>query len=643
MPFATDDRNPAHASSMPAAHWVKTVRNHPFAYSSALCLVAFIAIAMSRGIVFDTVDDYNMMMTISGEKTGDPYFQLTFFNSAFGFLMSLLYRITDSVQWYSIVELSFLLAGLSVIGGCLVRITPPNRSVLWPTLILAALLATVYLYPVQRMQFTTTAATLGAASCALCLCIGDTGLSTQQNRRYFCLSLLFLALAFIERKSAGICCSVFWLLCVGRILLYSKSGFRNRIKADTLKWAARPLLAALLVVACFYGFDTLLQRLGDNSSYGAYNQWRIEFQDHVRPSYEEAPDMYLAAGWSEEVFNLARSLIYVDEAIDTPALEHIVQSPETATIQPSIRDAISLGYSLFKENETARGDLVVVAGLGLTSFLAGALLWRRNRRSSIAFCSWTVVVALVSFCLCLYLCLSGRWLLRLFLTVALPAASCFLFQLVGGLNAAAGIPNRKIGKHGSSHRLPQLPLAAKGSMAAVLAVSVLFGSVSAASDIEKLRKRDSYSIPQMAAIENYALQHPDDVFVHDYSVSNSYDSYDPFRTYDGDLTNLIISGGSYTRTGAYNKQLEANGIDGFLDGRTLLSDNVYYISNLERGDYVEVVSDYLESKYGPVNVELVDVLNGTAGVYKFSLSPDPSPILDWEQTLPLRNDDTGVL
>lgn len=627
---------------------------HPYAVAGIAVLLLMAAVAAVRGIVFDTVDDYNVMMTLAGEKTGHPYFQLTFYNSVFGALIAALATAMPFVQWYSVVMVLMIFASLTAILGSMLR---RGRAVGVPALVVGAFFAVLFvalfLYPVQRMQFTTTAALLGAAACALAYSLPPEEAAARKIAPALVASAVFVVLAAVERKSVGYCAFAFWASSLVRFIVYSKA-YRPGIplRRFGLRLGSVFAIAAIIAVA-FYGGDHLIRTLGDNAGYDDYNQWRAEFQDHPHPSFADQPALYEENGWSQEVYRIASSLIYIDEAIDADNLKAIVTSPLTREVQPSLGEAVDLGVSLVRTNQTAKADFL--ASLALLAAATGACAMLTMRRPKRAIPIWAGIVLLTALAciLSLYLCLSGRWMLRLLQTICLPYAVCMMFfafdayaQLGERSEEARGDVGSGRPRHG--RLLPAASPSARIRTARVLTAMAAFGCLGIScylslGDIGNLQERDAFSKAQMAAVEQYAIDHPDEVLVHDYSIANYYNSYDPFRTYEKPLTNLIISGGSYTYTGAYQHQLGANGLDEFLGGGDLLLPNVFYVTSLDHPGYLQNVSDYLASVYGEVSVRQVDTIADTVGVFKFSLTAGDSDVLAWQQALPLRADGTGVL
>lgn len=587
---------------------------HPFALSAAVVLVAMIAIAFCRGIVFETVDDYNVMMTLSGEKTGAPYAQLTFYNTVLGFLIAQLYRITDVVQWYSLVQLAMIYASCTATFGSILKSSSRTRIPLVATALFSCIFFIVFLlYPTQRMQFTTTAAMLGMAACSLCFSIDPKNDCRASVNRTLLASCVFVVLAFAERRSVGICVLVFWAASFVRLYLFAKPlSIKSRDAIFCI--ASASITVALCGGLAFV--DSVVRSYGDNRDYVNYNEWRVEYQDHPHPSFSDASDLYKSIGWDGELYDLTTSLIYIDDRINESSFETIMTSPYSEAAQTSVNEAIALFVRLARENQSAKALTLGLLALFATSALLGLGLISRDQRRAAIVLTGSLGLLAVTIVLSLYLCLSGRWMLRLYQTIVLPAGACVLLLALDAVALPSGIVPHENGRHAAAKSPAASPsLSSLAVMTLLLPLGVgLYLSLGA---IGNLQDRDTDSIRQMSSVEQYAIEHPDQLFMHDYSISNIYNSYDPFRVYPNkDLSNLVISGGSYTFSGPYYRQLEANGIESFL-GERLLEDDVFYISDPSKGNYVNKVLAYLRGLYGDVDVVEVEQLDGGATVYKF--------------------------
>ena len=595
-------------------------RPGPFVTAAAVSLILTVLTGLALGIVFETVDDYNIMMSLSGEKTGSPYWQLTFYNSLFALMQAQLYALVPGVQWYSLIELGLIYVGNFVFLGLVLERCDRN-GISWALALLAypLIFCAALLYPVQRMQFTTTSALLGMASCAAIYSIDASTLDKRSLRRRLILSGILLLLCLLERQSAGFCAAVFWISGLVRIGILAGAGIFSNVKAN-VRTVAIVSIAAVGLCALFTAGHELVNRLGDNADYASYDEWRVQYQDYPRPTYDEAVGVYSAAGWSREVYSIAASLTYISPKINEQAFKEIVQSPEMDAAGPSLVDAVKNDVTLVVSNKAARA--LFCALLAFYGVICGQTVLSRGLPGSagqyrrILFFGATGVV-LLAIAASVVVCLSGRWPLRSFQAIGLPLMACLAMlalelaplckRPVGASEVMAARNGPRVVSPLSSGQLVQVALCF-----IMLTAGALFG-------VECIREtctRDEGSLTQMASIEKYAIEHPGDVFVHDYSVSNIWNSYDPFRVYDDSPCNLIISGGSYTYSGCYHAQLKANGMTR-LTGEELLNERVFYVSDTDHPNFLRKTLDYMRSEFGDVEAVEVASLSGGVKVYKF--------------------------
>ena len=577
--------------------------------------IIFCAVALTYGIVFDSIDDYNVMMSLCGDKTGRTYAELTFFNSAFAYLMSGLYALYAGVQWYSLIEILMCLLSLSVILCSLWRLcVARGLSRLLALLAYGASVLACYLYAIQRLQFTATAALAGAAACACLYSLDQQSVDSGCFAPLTVTSVVCLAASLVERRPVGLCCSAFYAVgCVRAVLCWRRGTLR--VARAEARDALRRALVVGLACAVMLVAGHMIPRLGDNAAYMDYNSWRIRFQDHPHPSYADARELYQSVGWSKEVYQMAKRLVFIDERIGAEAFEAISTSPEAAQALEQV-DAVGLARNVVWNNPS--GKAITLALFSWLTFAmcvvlpklvsggAGKTLGKGTRLDAVVLLvAFVLGVALIAM-----VCSAGRWLLRAYQAVAFPLLAV-LMVLGLGLCGSDG-PMAVAGKADGGTSSLGWPLLLLGLL---LGWSCYLGK----NSVQQISfERDADSLARNAAIEAYAIEHPDSVFVHDFTVCNSC-AYDPFRTYEeGGPTNLIISGGSYTYSGCYYSQLQANGLEE-LDGTTLLGEDVFYISNTEVSDLHEDVLAYLTTLDARVQEHTVCELGYGVEVLSYSL------------------------
>ncbi len=578
-----------------------TVNKHTLLFAGIINIVLFAIIYFSRTIVFETVDDFNVMYTIAGYKTGEPYFQLTFYNTILAFFTTIFYRIYDGIQWYAVFQLLMLYASATALLWVVIeKIKNKKISITAVTVVYILCFWVFMLYPVQRMQFTTSAAALGMGACALLYSIKST--TDKKLKSRMIASIVFLVLCFMERRMVSLAIICFWALGIARLLFIAL--YEEKIKLKTgIMHIWKFVVAAAAIILVVNGADTFIKNNFDNAEYMEYDEYRGMYQDYDKPTYEEATELYNSVGWDKNVFNLVSKLLYLDENINKDSFKTLVESDQFTSGRP-LKEALKTGRDLFKTNPTARASLVLAVLLFVFEMLVIAFNWK-NKKKFLTEALIAVFACLGAFCLCLYLCIGGRFLIRIFQTIAIPTIGVLIINFANILSKIEVTKKAKI---------------VFGCVwACVCLISIYPVFIAGRHIYVYLQDKDSYSDVNMEAFEDYAAEHPENIYVHDYSVSNSYNSYNPFRIREGQLpTNIIISGGSYTFTGCYYKQLEVNGLDE-LWGETLFNNNVYYVCDTTKSTFIKEMTTYLKGRNGTVNCELIDIVGNNVEIYKFSL------------------------
>lgn len=613
---------------------VGTIECYPYFVAISVNLVLFLIIGFTQGFVFETIDDYNMMMTISGDKTGSPYFQTVFFNSVYAALLSALYWINDSLQWYSIAQLSMVFASLVIILAQLISIAK-RFSIPWWFIVLAyiCLFVVFFLYPTRRMQFTSTSALLAAASCA---CLFSIDSKLDDPKKLICLIVLataLIALSLVERLQAGYSGLAFFFLGVVRLVILNHTGcLQVRITRNVIKRCAVPCFCVLLLALVFLGGHKIIMANGDNAEYREYDPWRIAYQDYPHPSYDQNPSLFESVGWDKDIYDLAQHLIFIDPAINKDSFQTLVGSKEQKSLLQKHKEAPNLARKIVWNNQAGQAATIGLVALFIcTMLLFLVAFYRLRRRGYLISVLFSIVLVVLCVGLTVYVCMSGRWYLRAYQSIFLPCAGCLMTMCISGFGIlfSGQIAYRNFNDQNNSkaQKALQMRHAAISLSVLILLVSFLVFVLGWASKIafsynKSLTNQDTATIAEMTSVEQYAIQHPNNVFIHDFSLCGSYDSFDPFRVYETKPSNVIVSGASYTYSGCYYQQLEKNGLDK-LTGETLLDDNVFYVSDLEHGEgYRIAVWNYLRHRFGNVELEEVVNLDNNAVVYKYKLAKD---------------------
>ena len=581
---------------------------YPFSVAALVNAHIFIVIAATRGFVFETVDDYNVMMTLNGDKTCSPYWQVTFFNSILAFFLTILYRIIPFIQWYTLLQILAMFISLTILLRILIEeIDIRDGSILLGIFLYVVVFVVAFLYPVRHIQFTTTAGLLGMASCALLVRSRHEFEIIAASRMRMKAGMLLFA-SFAIRRSAGICVSAFFavvLLWLG----FEKYGVKVRQwLVGYMRNVLRELIIPIALICVFVGGHLLVLHLGANSNYVGYDKWRAQFQDHPHAQYVGNEELYESVGWTKLEYDLAESLIYLGDFINGSAFKTISQSPQTKAVQNTFTNAIKQYYKVIKSNLAGVSLAACTIAFMCSTLLMLSSLWIANKRETLYSFILVLGISITSVALGILLCLQGRWMLRLFQVVTFPCIGVLIPVFLEAMNLS--LSQQKMQNAVSSR-------VAAGLCIFLLIIGWAFNH--AENYDQSLVKNEKYSIEQMRSVEQYAIENPDKLFVHDYSISNYYDKYDPFRSYvNAKPHNLIISGGSYTYSGAYWNQLSSNNLT-MLNADTLLSENVFYICDRTRanGVYTKRVLWYIRTTHPEARIKKVGELSNHAHVYKY--------------------------
>lgn len=555
-----------------------------FLISLSTVFVLTLILLITRGIVYETVDDFNVMYSIAGYKTGAPFWQLTFYNCIYAGFISIFYRITGYIQWYTVFQIICIFSSLVVIMFAYLRIAKCTKKNIWIAIaIFSGLYVSAYMYILQRMQFTTTAAIMGAAGVSMMYLFLEEG-----KKRDLLISCAFILGAYLNRRLAGLFVIALW---GGLFVVHEIIEWKKRDKKELVKRCAI-LAGCMLIVLGIRIADQYVKRTKLNKDYMVYDEYRGKFQDYQKPSYVDNRELYNSVGWDDKVYSLVNALIYIDPRINEESFRTLVESDAFQSHLP-FKDAVKMFTELCQTEPAAEISVIL-----LITFAAFAIMFAhitKNKKTLLlaiySVCAWLAFVV--------YLSYSGRLPLRVGLLVTLPPMTLLL------MIATAEVIRRN--KKIDLLRVCLLPLL----------IALSFSSVN--NIYVRLSSKDSYSQKIMFDFENYALSHPDKVFLHDYTICNVYNAYSATHVYvKKKPTNIILSGGSYTYSACYYAQLAANHLSKF-DGETLLQDGVFFVCDNNRRGMPTFITQYLQSLYGKgVKCDLVELISdGDVAIYKF--------------------------
>lgn len=579
-----------------------------------ICAVCVACVVCTRPVFF-SLHDTNMMKTYSGYRTGIPTPEHAYGSMFCGYLMYALYSITMRVPWYTICTCGLLFFSLVTICRCMLTVGyRKNCRVIWPVLLYVLLFAAAFYYQVGTLLYTVNAAIVCCAAISLLL-----PMHYETDRRVkiadFILSLLLLMVGMAIRNSAYTSCICFWLLVVAmQTADHIVNSARNEGSVKQAFKAQKKRMIGTLVLIC------LLPALGQGGTalnhalheatwpdgFQELNTYRAKFMDYNTVEYDEAAEFYQQLGWSESFYELVKTGNYfMDEKYNTDNLKAIYEyALEQGTVKNGVADMLRLGWETGFQTNIGKASSF---GLAACVFLLLLCLALRPGKSVMVPLLCGLFSAGGCVLMCAYLCWTGRFPERAYQCVALPAMTVMLF-------CALSMLGRK-----------QEPVCAGHAAARVCAVICLLAAVglggvsiryamAEAYDWELLDRYANHNMKYSSMVQ-YAMEWPEDIFIHDITVSGDYRLI--IDSSKENAQNLILWGGTNLYTESYYRQLEALGREQ-LQTEDLFDDNVYYLTGSGE-EYLGMLRSYLEEQYGPVSLTPVDYVEGNVYVYKISL------------------------
>ena len=571
---------------------------------SALLIIATIALVHPA---FATIDDARVLYVNAGYASGSPEGTYLFSNALWGNLLATLYSLVPQINWYVIYQIGCVLIASSALGISLLQFGKRAGASFVSLAGIGVLLYIVmFQNAVMLMHFEVCAAMMGVAGITLLL-FSDWTKKKAGNVACRVLSIFLMLVCYMQEENTFYASLTFYLLAA---FYQAVSATRLTSNQAKKKKVAQSVLAPAAVIV---GVLVLLQI--NNLSMGfaweeylEYNPYRIAFWDYPHETFSENSGLYTSAGWSEEFYKATQYMYFMDDRFDAGSLSKIVGpfSRGGSSIDESPLISIpAVLYKLFKTEVLTRWQLL----LGTAICLSALLIYVRTRRRRGVLLEGLLCLgaALLSVVLCLYLAWRGRLPLRAWEVIALPGITVCLFALFKLYLANKGVSDKTVSR------------VRAGSICLTIALSAIV--CVGLSDIEPYISRLNSSLEyryemndHVNAVEQYAMAHPDKVFVTGYY----YQNYNPFTCYQNEKPiNVVAWGSSYYMTPVYLDQMNSIGRDR-LTSSNLLEDDVYLIVNSDSSEDIETVYSMLASDYGATKLKFVESVDSVMKVYKVS-------------------------
>lgn len=564
----------------------------PWGLALSMTLLFFAGLWATQYFRFENSDDILLVKGFLGYEGGVPSGFSAYVHPFFTRPLQWISMAVPGVAWFSWLQLFLLFWANVVLCKAFLQLSGKGFCAsLWGMGAGGLYLAVFSLFLSCRLNYTTTAALLGAASVAQLLTAGKSGNEADSRQGPgvggILLSVALLACAYCLRSPAALPSLAFWALAF--LLVY------GGVKREAARrGAAFPRKALLLGLGVCLGVMASLPiarlaeaRLLGLGEYLRWNDARTRLMDYQEEAFDLAGDGELQEiGWSRAELELVREWYFMDGNITTEALERLARLPGQGAgsgVLPPLLSAFGVVGAFF-----AAHSAYLFSG-GLLLLLWAAAVWRAlagaEKEPPRAWGSLGAVVLALG--MLLYLGMGGRFLGRAVDSVWLPAGAILL---------ALALPRDRRKEASPCKR-------ALAAALCVLCVGLAAGNFAVTWRQLKARP-DQVSPMRQAQLEAYGLAHPDKLFL--YTPNLLRDTRLFPDTSRGVPHNLMIWGDWYCRTPSWYGQLARFGIDGpSFSARDFLRDQVVFVSASQ--ELPPALLPYLREHREDVKAVLIDV------------------------------------
>ncbi|MBR4059341.1 MAG: hypothetical protein IKK03_05820 [Lachnospiraceae bacterium] len=269
------------------------------------CTVIYVMTAR-YGVCFETNDDRIFSEIFSGVLTGTPNAYGIYINYLLGKMISMLYSITRSVQWYGVFLIScFVAIYTALMTVVLQECSNMLEQIAFWVFGCLTIVANVYIFAL--IQFTTVAGVLAVAGYFWLL------IDKRPARRYIvfglfeCMAILLRQDSMLMVQPIGIC------VVIGFLIVRC---FENR---EEFKSCLKELAQCILVIGVVTVFAQVGNYvIGDYSSeewkaYTEYNTLNVQMADYYGyPEYEQCKDILKKYNITEAEYQALKRYVVLD-------------------------------------------------------------------------------------------------------------------------------------------------------------------------------------------------------------------------------------------------------------------------------------------------------------------------------------------
>lgn len=535
-----------------------------------LATLFFLVLSRITYFRYENSDDFLIARAFLGFEGVRPVSPHLYLHPVLVWALTGLSDAAPGVAWFSAAQMGALWLSAAALCVCLLRCGRAAR--LHPAVCSVAALLFLGLFAsflCARLTYTTTAALLGAAACALLVCAGVT---RRRVGPCVLLSAVLLMLGGMLRDSSLPASLCFWLLGLAFLLARLSGGEMHERRA----------LVCVLVPVIIVGAALVGTRLWEKREYQTFFDFhdaRTELMDYHSEALDSVSQETLdALGWDASEVELVRQWYFMDENITAEALRLISEGGSQPSATERIQAIPGTLRTFFGENGAYLYSVALLALLAALACLAPHEGARAVRLTALA--------ALGLFAAMLvYLAWKGRFLARAVDCALLPAAA------VTACLAMAGWP-------AASRRR------ARAAALCLCALLLLPAGMQLKQTLYTLTRRpDIVSPTREADLETYALENPDRLIVRTPDLLRDTRLFPDVSA--GVPDNTMIWGDWLCRTPGWNAQLVRFGFDPeSFTATDFLSEAILFVTADDEPP--QALMDYISHGAGrPVTAQLV--------------------------------------
>ena len=575
---------------------------------------------------FETNDDGGLRAIMAGFHTQQPYPKTVFTSTLYGQFVCMFYRLFPMVPWYTYIFWLLLYVSFCCICKSLIKVGTEKGVPLTTLLLLyAGLHGALFCYFLWFLQFTVVAGVCVSASLVL-LYARREGDSPQSVRCDFALAAILLVFGILIRYLSAIVVLPFLFLAVGwqaargaelsvlPLKEYLTTIIKNIFSPKSLRLFIGVFLTVIGAFTVLFGYEWYYDALHPEwKTFETFSYYRGLYTDFPNPTYEEAPELYDAIGWSPELTTLVRGWFMLDERITTENFKYIQDHKNEYMAESLVDDSGLTPFPVKAWIQQAAQTMFDtqngILGIGFLWVILGAVAL------SVLSISWRKPLTAVwmlaeggGFCIItLALIIMGRMPLRMYMCILIPAV---LLLVLGTLDLQKS-PEVPVGKRQKIFLigitgmlwlvvlfvfvrmvprlqtmlvlkevlgvglagcflvgLYRLHLHVRGNRATwqfqLLLPLICMGGILVFAELVQVKQNDqmlrSLNLEDHYEIVNqYMVDHPDQLYIYDSSSSLLFPQSPLYVEQNAPIANLVFYGGSLANSPLFLEQLAETG------------------------------------------------------------------------------------